>query len=154
MLGVALAVPRGLKGGIWIAVAHGISSPAIFFFSYILYKKFNSRSLLLCKGVNHWAPLVGAFWFFRLARRGGLPPTLGFLGEIQILMASIFWIGGSAILVIFVLLLSILVSIILYRRRFYRFWTPCNRVTSTPSLSTLGVGLFQSIILVMGVAYL
>ena len=48
----------GLKGGILVLCAHGISSSAIFFGANVFYKIRHSRNLVLNKGSNATLPYI------------------------------------------------------------------------------------------------
>lgn len=86
----------GLRGAIWIIVAHGLCSSGLFFLVNINYERFYSRSLYLNKGILNLAPSLSIFWFLLISSNIAAPPSLNLLSEIilinRLLSYSIFFI--------------------------------------------------------------
>ena len=65
-------------------IAHGLSSPCLFYLSNRVYKKAGSRSLLVCGGLLFLVPIRRFFWFLGILASRGCPPFFSILGEISI----------------------------------------------------------------------
>jgi len=74
----------GLWGAFWIIIAHGFSSPLIFFLANKYYESSLRRNLLLQKGLSLINPVLGFFWFLALTHRIAAPPSLRIFREILI----------------------------------------------------------------------
>lgn len=74
----------GFWGAFWIIIAHGFSSPLIFYLANKYYEASLSRNLLLQKGLNSLNPLLAFFWFLALFHRMAAPPSLRIFREILI----------------------------------------------------------------------
>ena len=78
-----------LSSGQWIAllrrifliVAHGISSSAIFASANLIYEKTHSRNLILTSGILSNLPKFVIFWFLACIGNMGTPPTINFIAE-------------------------------------------------------------------------
>ena len=78
----------GVNGAIFIAVAHGLSSPAIFNLARIIYEKTLSRSLLVSKGIVRILPVSYGLFFLVCAANISAPPLISLLREV-LLVTSI-----------------------------------------------------------------
>jgi len=92
----------GFWGAFWIIIAHGFSSPLIFYLASKYYESSFSRNLLLQKGLSSLNPVLAFFWFLALIHRMAAPPSLGILREIlicfrflKISLINLFFIGIS-----------------------------------------------------------
>nr|YP_007026825.2 NADH dehydrogenase subunit 4 [Metacrangonyx dominicanus] len=81
----------GYKGCLFMMVAHGLCSSGLFYLVDVIYKRTNSRSLFINKGLLSIFPSLSFWWFmFILANLAG-PPTLNLLSEICMLISLISW---------------------------------------------------------------
>jgi len=76
----------GIRGSLYIFVAHGFCSSCLFYVLYVFYKRYHSRRLLVLKGVVGFFPLMGLVWFMFSAFNMGVPPFLSFFSEVYILL--------------------------------------------------------------------
>lgn len=76
----------GVKGAIVVAVAHGLSSPAIFSLAGVVYDRTFSRSLYLCKGVGSLLPVLLFPFFILCAANISAPPIVNLAGEIWLII--------------------------------------------------------------------
>jgi NADH-quinone oxidoreductase subunit M len=86
VLGIFSFAQEGLDGAIYIMVAHGFVSAALFFCVGVLYDRAHSRLLRYYGGLVQVMPLfVTSFFVFSLANMS-FPGTPNFLGELLIFM--------------------------------------------------------------------
>jgi len=117
LAGIYSFLEGGFLGGIIIAVSHGFCSSCLFYISYVVFKRYYSRSFLLLKGVLFYFPLLGMFIFLFLILNIGVPPSLSFFSEVFLFVGvsgySVFMLsflfffvllGGMCIIYFFVLL--------------------------------------------------
>lgn len=74
----------GRMGGMVVVVSHGFVSSCLFFLLFVFYCRSGSRSLFFNKGIFWFFPIVGVFWFIFVFLNIGVPPSLGFFGEVFI----------------------------------------------------------------------
>jgi len=117
LAGVYSYVESGFFGGIMMAISHGFCSSCLFYVSYVVFKRFYSRSFLMLKGVLFYFSLLRMFVFLFLILNIGVPPSLSFFSEVFIFVGvrgySYFsilflWffilVGGMCIIYFFVVL--------------------------------------------------
>jgi NADH-ubiquinone oxidoreductase chain 4 len=63
-------------GGVLILLAHGVSSPGIFFGAHLMYLRRHSRNLLLNHRFLNLIPIFSFWWFLLCLSNIGAPPTL------------------------------------------------------------------------------
>ena len=84
----------GIEGAMFQMLAHGLIVGALFFCAGVLYDRVHSRIIADYSGVAHIMPkLAVCFMLFALASIG-LPGTVGFVGELLVLLAAMklnFW---------------------------------------------------------------
>lgn len=74
----------GIMGSIFLMLAHGVVSGALFLLVGVLYERFHTRLIRYYGGVVQIMPLFAInFFFFNLANMG-LPGTFNFIGELLI----------------------------------------------------------------------
>jgi NADH:ubiquinone oxidoreductase subunit 4 (subunit M) len=84
MLGVFSYGLQGLEGAIYLMIAHGIVSTALFFCVGILYDRYHTRLFRYYGGLVLMMPLfASSFFAFTLANMS-FPGTSNFLGELLI----------------------------------------------------------------------
>lgn len=102
------------SAALFIMVAHGISSSAIFARANMLYENRHSRNMLLMRGVLTITPIFTLLWFLRCMGNMGAPPTINLLAEIfriNSLVNHNLWRRLSLALVTF---LAVAYSLIIY----------------------------------------
>lgn len=78
----------GIEASIFLMVAHGITSSALFICVTVLYDKFHSRIIKYYRGIAITMPLFAIiFSIFSLANLG-LPLTANFIGEFLVLITT------------------------------------------------------------------
>ena len=104
-------------GSIYMMIAHGITSSALFFLAGILYDRFKSRVIFYYSGLVFIMPVYSLFLFFFFFSNFGIPGSINFIGELMIL----FGIINYSFFFFLLILLSFFFSIV------YSIWLP-NRI--------------------------
>lgn len=83
----------GIIGGLWIIIAHGITSSGIFRAANMMYERRHSRSLVNNKGVLSLIPFFTIIWFLLIVLNFGGPFTINLFREIVIIggLMSVSW---------------------------------------------------------------
>ena len=97
-----------------IIVAHGLTSSLIFILTNLLYKKINTRNIILTNGLLIISPATSLIWTFGVSMNIGLPPSLNLIGEIAAIISSFFISGSIIILFIILNILTAVYSLYLY----------------------------------------
>lgn len=79
----------GLIGGVWIIIAHGLTSSGIFRGANIIYERRHSRRLGVNKGVLSFLPSFTTYWFLLIVINFAGPFTLNLFSEILIIQSLI-----------------------------------------------------------------
>lgn len=114
---IALIIIQSLGnyGGLLLILAHGVSSSAMFLFSFYLYQTNFSRRMLLTKGVLVWSRTLPLFWFLILIINMAAPPTFNLISEILIIRTVVTIRKLNVLPLIFIIILSTAYSLIMYR---------------------------------------
>jgi len=116
VLGVVSLRKFGLEGAVWIIVAHGLISSAIFSAANIFYERSHSRSLIINKGVISWAPLITTAWFLLIIFNFGGPFTLNLFSEIGLIYCIVEVSYFSSIFIAIISFFSAGYRLVLYSR--------------------------------------
>ena len=83
----------GIVGGLWIMIAHGITSSGIFRAANMIYERRHRRRLVNNKGVLRLIPFFTIMWFLLIVLNFGGPFTINLFREIIIIggLISISW---------------------------------------------------------------
>ena len=101
-----------IEGSLFLIISHGFSSPAFFFYLYVIYKRVIRRRIFLNK--LHFSIVQKWLFFIIVLLNFSVPPFLRFFAEIEILLNLIKMFSNIIFLIIY-LLFSTLYSI-------YIFW--------------------------------
>lgn len=85
LLGLLSFTFCGLNGSILMMVSHGFISPCLFFLITVIYDNFNSRRVIVLKGLLLIRPFFCLFWFLRSSLNISLPPFMSFYSEVYII---------------------------------------------------------------------
>jgi len=85
MLGIFIATPVALEGGILQMLNHGISTGALFLIVGILYERRHTRMIADYRGISHVMPLYATIFLIMTLPSIGMPVLNGFIGEFMIL---------------------------------------------------------------------
>ena len=101
LLGIASLEQQGLMGAVLQMIAHGLLAAALFLLVGLLYQRTGSRELMVYQGVLNNTPRLALFASLTLLAAMGLPGSLGFFAELQVLLAGLqHW---QALMVLFAL---------------------------------------------------
>ena len=82
LIGVFSNTIQGIEGGILLGIAHGFTSPGLFFIvGGVLYDRSGTRLIHYYKGMAQMAPLLSLLFFIFSLANCGVPLTLNFVGE-------------------------------------------------------------------------
>lgn len=81
----------GICRALLIILRHGLCSSGLFFLANSSYERVTSRSLLLAKGIIHFLPKIGLWWFLFCVINIAAPPSLNLLSEIGLINSLISW---------------------------------------------------------------
>lgn len=159
MLGLFSENQQGIEGAIYLMVAHGVVSAALFFCIGVIYDRFHTRLLRYYGGLVTVMPLfVTGFFLFTLANMS-FPGTSNFLGELLVFLGV--FSKNSAILLLSTssIVLSAVYSIWLFNRvcfgtlktKYFDRFTDVTRrelvVLVTLAIAMLLLGVFANFVL-------
>lgn len=75
----------GIIGGVWMIIAHGLTSSGIFRGANMIYERRHSRRLSANKGVLRYMPRLTIYWFILIVINFAGPFTLNLFREILII---------------------------------------------------------------------
>jgi NADH-ubiquinone oxidoreductase chain 4 len=79
----------GITGGIFLSLAHGLVSPALFMLvGGVLYDRFHSRSISYYRGLASLMPLFSIVFFIMTCANMGTPMTMNWVGEFMALAGT------------------------------------------------------------------
>ena len=85
MLGVFVATPVALEGGLLQMINHGISTGALFLIVGIIYERRHTRMIADYGGLSQVMPVYATVFLIMTLSSIGLPTLNGFIGEFMIL---------------------------------------------------------------------
>jgi len=83
VLGILVLSDKGIQGGIFQMLAHGISTGGLFLAVGILYDRRHTRNLADFGGLWKKMPIFGACFLVLVLASAGLPGLCGFVGEFR-----------------------------------------------------------------------
>ncbi|MDB5327724.1 MAG: proton-translocating NADH-quinone oxidoreductase, chain [Phycisphaerales bacterium] len=86
LLGIIAMTPASMAGAVFMMVAHGLTSAALFFVVGIIYDRVHHRQIARMGGVGATMPTYGRFASLFMFASLGLPGLCNFIGEILVLM--------------------------------------------------------------------
>ncbi|WP_165073432.1 complex I subunit 4 family protein [Paludisphaera rhizosphaerae] len=89
----------GVNGAMYMMLAHGITSAAMFFLVGVIYDRAHTRDLDKLGGLNDVMPVYGAVSYVIFFGSMGLPGLCGFVAEIFVVLAAFHynvWLGVLA----------------------------------------------------------
>ena len=85
MLGVFIATPVALEGGILQMINHGVSTGALFLIVGVLYERRHTRMIVDFGGLSHVMPVYATVFLIMTLSSIGMPTLNGFIGEFMVL---------------------------------------------------------------------
>nr|AXU98819.1 NADH dehydrogenase subunit 4 [Aporia crataegi] len=81
----------GFLGSYVLMIGHGLCSSGMFCLSNINYERLGSRSLFINKGMMNFMPLMTLWWFLFMISNMAAPPSMNFLGEVELINSMVSW---------------------------------------------------------------
>jgi NADH-ubiquinone oxidoreductase chain 4 len=82
VLGVFSNTAMGLEGGLFLSLAHGFVSPALFYLvGAVLYGRFHTRAIAYYRGLAHTMPVMSILLFLFSLANMATPGTANWIGE-------------------------------------------------------------------------
>lgn len=88
MLGLAAFTSEGISGAVFVMIAHGVSTGALFLLVGVLYERRHTRVLADYGGIARKVPIFATFLLFTVMASAGLPALSGFPGEFLVLLGT------------------------------------------------------------------
>lgn len=90
LLGLFSNTALGIAGAIYLSLAHGLVSPALFMLvGGVLYDRYHSRSINYYRGLASYMPVFSIVFFIMTCANMGTPLTMNWVGEFMAL-AGVF----------------------------------------------------------------
>nr|YP_009441898.1 NADH dehydrogenase subunit 4 [Trypophloeus asperatus]AOY40106.1 NADH dehydrogenase subunit 4 [Trypophloeus asperatus] len=104
----------GHLGGLFLMLAHGLSSSGLFCLANIVYERSHSRSLFLNKGLINIMPSLALWWFLLCSSNMAAPPSFNLVGEIILISAIVQFHSFFIFILFFLAFYSAAYSLYLY----------------------------------------
>ena len=88
MLGLAALTEEGVAGAVFVMIAHGLSTGALFLLVGVLYERRHTRALADYGGIAKRMPVYAFFLVMTAMASAGLPALSGFPGEFLVLLGT------------------------------------------------------------------
>lgn len=111
ILGLFSFNKQGIEGAIYLIVAHGVVSAALFFCVGVVYDRYHSRLLKYYGGLAVIMPLFSFFFFSFTLANIGFPGTSNFLGELLLFLGVFEKSSAVLLFVVISVVLSAVYSI-------------------------------------------
>ncbi|OOY27164.1 NADH-quinone oxidoreductase subunit M [Thioclava sp. L04-15] len=116
LLGIFSGTQQGIEGGIFMVIAHGFTSGALFLVVGVVYDRMHTREIAAYGGLVKRMPAYATIFMFFTMANVGLPGTANFVGEFLIL-TGVFQVNTwVAVFATTGVILSAAYALWLYRR--------------------------------------
>ncbi len=88
VLGLFALTPESVAGAIYVMLAHGLSTGALFLLVGVIYERRHTRQIADFGGLAHVMPLYSVVFMIATLASIGLPGLSGFVGEFLVLLGS------------------------------------------------------------------
>jgi NADH-ubiquinone oxidoreductase chain 4 len=116
MLAIFTLSAVGIEGSIFLQIAHGLVSSALFIIVTILYDRHHTRIVKYYRGVTTTMPLYSSIFLFFTLANIGIPLSCNFIGEFLSLLATFEANSFIAVLAASGMVLSACYALFLYNR--------------------------------------
>nr|YP_009773408.1 NADH dehydrogenase subunit 4 [Dendrochiton gothicus]QIZ12631.1 NADH dehydrogenase subunit 4 [Dendrochiton gothicus] len=114
LMGILSGSEFGMKMGLLMMIAHGLSSSGLFSMSNMMYEKSGTRSLLISKGFISLAPNFSMCFFLMCSINMAAPPSINLLSEAGLIVTGIFVSKFFIIMLSLMAFLAAVYSLFLY----------------------------------------
>jgi len=87
-IGIFTMNAEGLEGSIYLQVAHGIVSSALFIVVTLLYERYHTRIVRYYRGITITMPIYSTLFLIFTMSNIGVPGTSNYIGEILALTGA------------------------------------------------------------------
>lgn len=153
VLGLFSLTHQGLQGALFLMLAHGISSSALFFLVGFLYDRHHTRSIYYYGGLVQPMPVFVLFFMIFLFANVSFPGTANFVGELLLFVGVFEFSPWVAFFAGFSIVLSTIYSFWIFNRIAF-LNLKHSRITKFRDLSRIEVHtlfLFVFLVVFLGV---
>jgi len=97
-LGAAMMTNAAINGALFMMVAHGVTSAALFFIVGVIYERAHHRDIARFGGLATTMPVYTGWSSVAFFANLGLPGLCGFIGEVLVLLGAFHAARGDSIL--------------------------------------------------------
>lgn len=119
MLGIYALNMKGIEGGIYQMLNHGLSTGALFLLVGIIYERRHTRLIADFGGMQKQMPVYGAIFLIVVMSSIGLPGLNGFVGEFLILLGTFQFNKVYAVIAAVGVILSACYMLWMYQRMMF-----------------------------------
>jgi len=87
-IGIFSMNTEGLEGSIFLQIAHGIVSSALFIVVTLLYERYHTRIVRYYRGITITMPIYSSLFLIFTMSNIAVPGTSNYIGEILVLTAA------------------------------------------------------------------
>nr|YP_626416.1 NADH dehydrogenase subunit 4 [Xenagama taylori]AAY57827.1 NADH dehydrogenase subunit 4 [Xenagama taylori] len=109
-----IQTPNSITAAVTMMIAHGLTSSMLFCLANMLYERTNTRTTLSMRSTHSLTPTMTNFWLIASLTNLALPPTINFIGEIQIMTSLFNWSPITIILTATGTVISAIYSLQMY----------------------------------------
>ena len=147
-------VTMGIEGAMLQMLAHGIIVGALFLCAGVLYTRVHSRMIADYKGLAVYMPKFAVFFLLVALANIGLPGTIGFVGELFVLLAAMQAHFCYALCAGLILVLSVAYTLWMYKQIMFGTINTTQSVAELKDITwneKLVFAILGSIILLFGI---
>ncbi len=119
MLGIYALNIKGVEGGIYQMLNHGLSTGALFLLVGIIYERRHTRLIADFGGMQKQMPVYGAIFLLVVMSSIGLPGLNGFVGEFLIMLGVFQFKETYAVIAVVGVILSACYMLWMYQRMMF-----------------------------------
>nr|YP_010568157.1 NADH dehydrogenase subunit 4 [Dryophiops rubescens]UZC57551.1 NADH dehydrogenase subunit 4 [Dryophiops rubescens] len=88
----------GLSGSMYLMIAHGFTSSALFCLANTTYERTKTRVMMLTRGFHNILPMTTTWWLLVNLMNIAMPPSINFTGELMITSSLFNWCPTTIIM--------------------------------------------------------
>jgi len=119
VLGLFAFNVSGIEGGIYVMLAHGLSTSALFLLVGVIYERRHTRMIADYGGLARSMPLFATLFLITTLASIGLPGLCGFIGEFLVLLGAFRSSPWTAVVAATGVILGAVYMLWMYRRVFF-----------------------------------
>jgi NADH-quinone oxidoreductase subunit M len=147
-IGAFTLTVQGIEGAIFVMLAHGVISAALFLIVGVVYDRIHSREIAAYGGLVHRMPGYSLIFMIFMLGSVGLPGTAGFVGEFLVLVGAFKANTWVAALAATGLILGAAYMLYLYRRVIFGSLTK-DSLAAIKDMSLREVAIFAPLIVLV-----